>query len=681
MKKLLLSALIAVMVLGFGATAFAAYSGTVLTSAFSDIAGHDAEYELTALAALGVYSGSGIGSAVRPDDPITRAEFSKVVVTAIGRGGTAAGLAGLKPTFTDEVPAWAWGYVNVAVYAGIINGYEDGTFKPNNPVTYAEAVTMLIRAISGHKEQVPAGVWPYNYLFYGVDNGFTGTVDVGIANLPATRGDIARMTFATMTVPKLDKLGAIVEDSDGHPASILNDHFFHGVLTAYDLTNGTVSFAGPAKNLGDKVFLLGGSNLEAVRNVDVSFLTDKLGYVVFIGPYEGSASYTGVFKEFQDADLDAYYDTLVFEDGTKVPFVNAKIDVGPGGGGSVDTALNGDATFHETSLQAGDQLTVNLNGYGKAVYIVAFRENLKAGILATLTKSVGTTTDTQFTLEADGSTYTIPKTASVTINGSAANRDDLMVGDVMYVATVGATGTTAFAVRAVRQSVEGTVKSSRIVYTGPSTHTTYVTLTLATGGDKEFVVHEGDRSDFSLSSLPAGRGIFGLDGDGYIYQQLSYTQPSPWVLVKGFVDNASPTDDLLTVDLRGVEVTYVVDSAFVWHAAYAGAVGSLTIDPLDNKVTAFTPFTNDGKRYEVLAVDVANGRVTVQDNQAAPVTSVYSAPVIYKKATTAGSVYTYVPIDQVGLWDGITGTANWLQHASVTVGPTTYDILIWTYTP
>jgi len=81
---------------------------------------------------------------------------------------------------------------------GVITGYGDGTFRAGSNVTYGEAVTMLIKATPGHRAQVPVGVWPYNYVFYGVDQEFTGEVDVGGAGLPCTRGDMARLLFATL---------------------------------------------------------------------------------------------------------------------------------------------------------------------------------------------------------------------------------------------------------------------------------------------------------------------------------------------------------------------------------------------------------------------------------------------------------------------------------------------------
>lgn len=113
-------------------------------------------------------------------------------VEAPAHGRPVAGVA--------SIPTWAWGSVNVAVYMGIITGYADGSFGPNIPVTYAEAVAMLIRGVPGHAAQVGAGIWPCNFLFYGVDSGFTGGVDVGFANLPCTRGDMAQMMVATMQI-------------------------------------------------------------------------------------------------------------------------------------------------------------------------------------------------------------------------------------------------------------------------------------------------------------------------------------------------------------------------------------------------------------------------------------------------------------------------------------------------
>ena len=180
-----------------------------------------------------------MGGTVRPADSITRAEFCKVVITAMGKASIATGLAGLTPTFTDgaSIPAWAWGFVNAASMMGIINGYADGSFKASNLVTYREAITMLVRAVGGHIAQVPATMWPTNYIWYGLDNGFVGTADLSFPALPCPRGDMAIMTFATMQVNPLNADG---DELDDPPKNVLAGRINEGTLLEYSLASRTV---------------------------------------------------------------------------------------------------------------------------------------------------------------------------------------------------------------------------------------------------------------------------------------------------------------------------------------------------------------------------------------------------------------------------------------------------------
>jgi hypothetical protein len=87
---------------------------------------------------------------------MNRAELIKVVITAMGQGGAAAQAATEPAPFPDVAGHWAKGYIAVAKRLGIASGYSDGTFRPANPVTHAEAITLLLRA-AGLK---PQGPWP-----------------------------------------------------------------------------------------------------------------------------------------------------------------------------------------------------------------------------------------------------------------------------------------------------------------------------------------------------------------------------------------------------------------------------------------------------------------------------------------------------------------------------------------
>ena len=88
------------------------------------------------LTELGIVKGVGDGN-FAPERNITRAEF----VTMAMRFAT--NVTGTK-TFTDVGgDHWAYDYITGAAYYGWINGYEDGSFKPSNPISRAEAVCVV----------------------------------------------------------------------------------------------------------------------------------------------------------------------------------------------------------------------------------------------------------------------------------------------------------------------------------------------------------------------------------------------------------------------------------------------------------------------------------------------------------------------------------------------------------
>lgn len=78
----------------------------------------------------------------RPDVPVTRAELAKIIVGAFDIKTTGVN------TFDDVSDSdWFYSYVNSAAASGIVNGF-DGRFSPNNNVTRQDAALMLYRAIS-----------------------------------------------------------------------------------------------------------------------------------------------------------------------------------------------------------------------------------------------------------------------------------------------------------------------------------------------------------------------------------------------------------------------------------------------------------------------------------------------------------------------------------------------------
>lgn len=78
-----------------------------------------------------------------PNQPITRAELS----TIISRFDTKFGKLEVTESFADAEGHWAEAYIEFAAARGYVIGYPDGSFRPDQPITRAETVTMVNRCL------------------------------------------------------------------------------------------------------------------------------------------------------------------------------------------------------------------------------------------------------------------------------------------------------------------------------------------------------------------------------------------------------------------------------------------------------------------------------------------------------------------------------------------------------
>jgi hypothetical protein len=164
------------------------FVGSAYGQEFPDVEGTKYEEAVEFLSAYGVVNGFPDGT-FKPDDPVTRAQISKMITIVLGFEEFTENM---ESTFTDMDGHWAERYVEVAHAFDIVQGYLDGTFGPDNEITYTEVITMVVRSL-GYTDQSLPGSWPYDYL---VKAGDLGIVDgIPLAGEQATRGDIALMTY------------------------------------------------------------------------------------------------------------------------------------------------------------------------------------------------------------------------------------------------------------------------------------------------------------------------------------------------------------------------------------------------------------------------------------------------------------------------------------------------------
>lgn len=157
----------------------------VYAKTFDDTLGKDCESAVDRISYLGIVNGTS-EKTYEPEKNVTRAELSKMITSVLAINKNSS-----DKSFSDINNHWAKSYILNAADAGILNGYLDGTFKPDGNVTYAEAVAIMLRSM-GYRDLDTKGIsWYANYISKMEEIGLNKGVKEFIPNTPANRGDIA----------------------------------------------------------------------------------------------------------------------------------------------------------------------------------------------------------------------------------------------------------------------------------------------------------------------------------------------------------------------------------------------------------------------------------------------------------------------------------------------------------
>ncbi|MDQ0087853.1 beta-glucanase (GH16 family) [Paenibacillus anaericanus] len=150
---------------------------TPTSSQFIDIANHWAKADLLSALEAGFISGYS-DHTFRPDNTITRSEFTIMLVKALQIKNEDDSMV----AFTDEtkIGDWAKQAISQAASAKITLGYEDGSFRPDSPITRNEMVTMIARALqlsneayslTSFDDQVDIPSWARPYFAAAIEHG------------------------------------------------------------------------------------------------------------------------------------------------------------------------------------------------------------------------------------------------------------------------------------------------------------------------------------------------------------------------------------------------------------------------------------------------------------------------------------------------------------------------------
>lgn len=141
----------------------------------------------------------------------------------------------------SDVSAESWyaEYVLALSSAGILAGYEDGTFRPNGSVTWGEALKLVLLT-AGYEEQPPleGGTWASGYQALALELGILdGEVDL---NAAITRQELALLLAGAIGLAPSDSPSPFADVDNGYVTALSELH----ILTGYTAEDGTVTFNG-----------------------------------------------------------------------------------------------------------------------------------------------------------------------------------------------------------------------------------------------------------------------------------------------------------------------------------------------------------------------------------------------------------------------------------------------------
>lgn len=475
-KKIAALAAAAAVVVAPSASVFAqttSTSSTVGTSQaysilnYSDVSNSTPGYaSIMELSAMGILNGMGQGT-YQPSGTLTRAQFAKMIDLALGLGSSASLNSSASSQFSD-VPAGQWytGYVNVASAKGYINGFPDGTFQPNAPVTYAQAITIVVRAL-GYEPAV-SGPWPEGYIAEagqilnthgdaGLLNGLSSTSP----NQSMTRGDAAtlidNMLYSQLAQPTYSqgatsttsvqitiKQSTILQQQGyqvhypgstqfGQPTSwatgvnpyndtVLNDSITSQSLNSNQLSVGTLGSSPGSWTAAPTIALVNAPSLLSLLGEQVSYVVNPQGQLVFVD------NVTPASDVLSNATLGNQ---------NLVPGQSASLE--PSGSstfGNYSTSTH--ASYFPSGSNSGtgnygDTVTAVLNPNGKVMDVIDWSAlyKYKDSILNSVSSSViglyaGSTTTTSLNVAPN---------VTVLLNGQPSQMSALQSGDAVEVVT------------------------------------------------------------------------------------------------------------------------------------------------------------------------------------------------------------------------------------------------------
>jgi hypothetical protein len=347
----------------------------------------------SALTMMGALQGDGTGG-LNLSGTLTRAQFCKIAVVVMGQADSVGSYSGY--TIFPDVPStsWASGYINLAVRsAGIMSGYANGKFGPDDIITYGQAVTVLMKML-GYTTADVGAKWPDGFIAKAAEIGLTDSVTLA-AGASISRGDAAVLFVNLLDTELNGSAKKFMETISG--ATVIGGVFLISSSAKTDTGEKGAVEIGGVKN---GAYLPVGKVPDALLGAYGSLVLDDAGNaLVFVPARAGktvvstvSSVSSSIIKCTDWSKITPAASTTVYLNGTITTYGSAWVDI-----------------------SAGMRVSAYYSDGGTVQYIMVSSISSDDASIAVVT------TDS----------YQLPADTTVYLNGKAASASDIIKYDVL----------------------------------------------------------------------------------------------------------------------------------------------------------------------------------------------------------------------------------------------------------
>lgn len=235
-RRFFAAAVTIMLLVVFSAPSMLAEVNTEREYSYTDIDNSKYRLGIQILSDLGITGGYDDGT-FRPDDKMTRAEFVQVILRLINVYGVRAD----NKTAFEDVPERYWNSDEIyyAVSAGIINGYDESHFGPDDTILYEQAIKVIVDILGYAPVANMYNSYPDGYINVAMENNITKHIDKSKGEA-LTRGEVAQMIFNATDVSIITAdYGAELAYKKREGVTILDEKFqikrYEGIITGTSL--------------------------------------------------------------------------------------------------------------------------------------------------------------------------------------------------------------------------------------------------------------------------------------------------------------------------------------------------------------------------------------------------------------------------------------------------------------